>query len=434
MKIALLSMALAALLLLSSCTAESSSQGGDAADASTALVDTDGPASEISTEDEIETQTETEAESEAESAIETEVESESQTEIESESQTEIETEAKTESESEATPVNTFQNPLLDRAAADPCILYHDGYYYGTFTEALGIAIYRSTTLENVFKDEKVIVFNLCDEIQGNVWAPELFYNPSTDRWYIYACGSTEGWDFFSMRMFCLESETNDPFGKYTFKAYTDPNLLAIDQTVFYDEASDTLYTAYSEFTDDGQVIMLAVMENPWTISDRRIRVSYPRYSWEKKGEREDKDSRVNEGPVFLEHDGKLSIIYSASGCWSEYYCLGLIEFKGDDFSVDEMMKRSNWSKHSKPVFSAANEVYGVGHCTFFNSPDGTETWIAYHGMPTPDAGEEGRYPYAQKISFDEKGLPILGEPLSRDTEIGVPSGEPIPETEAVTEA
>lgn len=333
------------------------------------------------------------------------------------------TDAETETESEAVPVKTFQNPILDRAAPDPCIVYHDGYYYGTFTEVLGIALYRSTSLETVFSDEKVLVFGLCDEVQGNVWAPELFYNPATDRWYIYACGSTEGWEFTSMRMFCLESKTNDPFGEYEFKGYTDPDLLAIDQTMFYDEASGTLYTAYSEFTSDGQIIMLAVMENPWTISDQRLRVSYPRYAWEKKGERSDKDSRVNEGPVFLMHEGKLSLIYSASGCWSQYYCLGLVEFTGEDFTPAEVMNRNNWDKHKEAVFSAANEVYGVGHCTFFTSPDGSETWMAYHGMATSDAGEEGRFPYAQKISFDENGVPIFDEPLSRDTEIPVPAGE-----------
>lgn len=345
-------------------------------------------------------------------------------------ETETETEPETESESEAVPVKTFKNPIADHAAADPCIVYRDGYYYGIFTEAVGISLYRSTTLENIFRGEKIGVFNLCEEVQGNIWAPELFYNPSTDRWYIYACGSKSGWDFFTIRMFCLESKTNDPFGEYVFKGYTDPDVLAIDQTMFYDEVSGNLYTAYSEFTDAGQVIMVALMENPWTISDKRIRVSYPRHAWEKKGEREDKDSRVNEGPVFLCHDGKLSLIYSASGCWSEFYCLGLVEFRGSDFSVDEMLNRGNWKKNISPVFSAANEVYGVGHCSFFTSPDGTETWIAYHGMATPDAGEEGRYPYVQRITFDQDGLPILGEPLSRDTEIGIPSGEPIPETEA----
>lgn len=324
-----------------------------------------------------------------------------------------------ETESETFVMDFFQNPLSTGAAPDPVVVYHEGYYYATFTEALGIALYRSKDLKTVLTDEKIIIFNLCDEVQGNVWAPELHYNPSTDRWYVYASGSTNGWDFFSIRMFCLESKTSDPFGEYVFKGFTDPNTLAIDQTVFYDEQSGTLYTAYSEFTSKGQVIKLAVMENPWTISDKRIEVSYPKYDWEKLGKTEGKDERVNEGPVFLCHNGKLSLIYSASGCWSEYYCLGLLEFTGEDFSVDNVMKKSNWEKHNEPIFKAANQVYGVGHCFFFTTPDGT-TWISYHGMHTPDAGEAGRYMYVQPIGFDEKGLPVLGEPLSRDTVIEYP--------------
>ncbi len=330
-----------------------------------------------------------------------------------------ETPTQPETESETFVMESFQNPLSTGAAPDPVVVYHDGYYYATFTEALGIALYRSKDLKTVLTDEKIIVMNLNDTVQGNIWAPELHYNPATDHWYIYASGSTSGWDFFSIRMFCLESVTNDPFGEYVFKGYTDPNVLAIDQTVFYDEASGTLYTAFSEFTSKGQVITLAVMENPWTVSDKRIEVSYPKYPWERQGKTEGKDERVNEGPVFLCHDGKLSLIYSASGCWSEYYCLGLLEFTGDDFSVDSVMNKSNWKKHNEAIFSAANEVYGVGHCAFFNTPDGV-TWISYHGMHTPDAGEGGRYMYVQPISFDEDGLPLLGEPLSRDTVIQYP--------------
>ena len=331
--------------------------------------------------------------------------------------TEAPTEEETESETYA--MDSLQNPLSTGAAPDPVVVYHEGYYYATFTEALGIAIYRSKDLKTVLTDEKNIIMNLCDEVQGNVWAPELHYNPATDRWYVYASGSTNGWEFSSIRMFCLESVTSDPFGEYIFKGFTDPDVLAIDQTVFYDEASGTLYTAWSQFTDKGQVIMLGVMENPWTISDQRIEVSYPKYSWEKKGKTEGKDERVNEGPVFLCHNGKLSLVYSASGCWSQYYCLGLIEFTGEDFTVASVMNSANWKKHSKSVFSAANEIYGVGHCFFFNTPDG-ETWIAYHGMATPDAGEGGRYMYVQPITFDENDLPVLGEPQSRDTVIEYP--------------
>jgi len=405
MKKYVVSLVLAAITMLGACTHTPSTP-----------MQTQPQETQIATQEEeiIETQGETQGETQASTSVDTQVETQVQTSDETEKET----------LAEELPVKTFQNPLLqDRAAPDPYVIYHDGYYYATFTEALGIALYRSQSLETLYTDEKISVTNLTEQIQGNVWAPELHYYPPTDRWYIYACGSTNGWEFGSMRMFCLESTTSNPFGEYVFKGYTEPNVLAIDQTVYYDEASQTLYTAYSEFTSLGQVIKLAVMENPWTISNKRIRVSYPTYDWEKQGATANKDERVNEGPVFLCHNGQLSLIYSASGCWSEYYCLGLLEFQGDDFSIDEMMNRNNWKKHETPIFSAANEVYGVGHCNFFTSPDGTETWISYHGMPTPDAGEDGRYAYAQKITFDENNLPICGEPLSRDTKIPVPSGE-----------
>ena len=334
-------------------------------------------------------------------------------------------ETTTEAESETEPLKTFQNPLSDVSAPDPCVVYHDGYYYAVYTEVFGITLYRSTSLETVVRDEKLTIHTAFSGTTcTSLWAPELHYNPSTDRWYVYFSDATSSFDFFSIRMMCLESKTSDPWGEYVYKGCTDPDLLAIDQTVFYDQASDTLYTAFSEFSSDkGQVITLAVMENPWTISDQRIRLSFPRYNWETKGKTEGKDERVNEGPVFLLHNGKLCVIYSASGCWSEYYCLGLIEFNGSDFSPAQIMNKANWVKHSEPIFKAANEVYGPGHCTFFTSPDGSETWIAYHGMATPDAGESNRFMYAQPITFDENNLPVIGDPYSRDTEIGVPSGE-----------
>ena len=55
--------------------------------------------------------------------------------------------------------------------------------------------------------------------------------------------------------------------------------------------------------------------------------------------------------------------------------------------------------------------------------DGTETWMSFHGMPTPTSGEAGRYMYAQKITFDKDSRPVLGVPLPRNVGIPVPSGE-----------
>ncbi|MBQ4111672.1 MAG: family 43 glycosylhydrolase [Clostridia bacterium] len=86
-----------------------------------------------------------------------------------------------ETESETFVMGSFQNPLSTGSAPDPVVVYHEGYYYATFTEALGIALYRCKDLKTVLSVEKLVIFNLCDEVQGNIWAPELHYNPATDR-------------------------------------------------------------------------------------------------------------------------------------------------------------------------------------------------------------------------------------------------------------
>ena len=307
----------------------------------------------------------------------------------------------------------FTNPLSDVVAADPYVKYTDGYFYATYTECDRITLFRSRSFDTVVKDEKKVIFRAGDDIKANIWAPEFHYIPSLKKWFVYACGLPAEDTLGSMRMFCLESEGEDLFRDYYFAGLTSESAVAIDQTVFFDDASGSLYTAFSEFTEDGQVITFAAMDGPAKVSDRRLRLSKPEFEWETRGPVPDKDSRVNEGPIFLLQGGKLSLIYSASGCWSRWYCLGLIEYTGEDFTEKNMLNPTNWIKHKEPIFKEGNDVYGVGHCSFFTSPDGETTWIAYHGMATPDAGEEGRYMYAQPISFDENNLPVIGEPVER---------------------
>lgn len=348
-------------------------------------------------------------------------------------ETETVTEAQTtaeETEAEIKKRAKFYNPVSDKSMPDPFITYYDGYYYGLATEVPSVRLYKNKTVEDLFtKGESKVVISTGADIGGgkklgwNEWAPEIHYLPTTDRWYIYFCACTDGFDFGSMRMHCLESEGNDPFGDYTYKGTTVSNRICIDQTVYYDEESGVLYTAYCDFTELGQVIMLSDMREPWKVGSKRVMVTHPEYNWEKRGTDSSNDGRVNEGPVFIKHDGQIFLLYSASGCWSEWYCLGCLRYKGPDTSKKNFLNPDNWEKSKRPVFEKANGVYGVGHCSFFTSPDGTETWIAYHGMATPDAGVEGRYAYIQKIEFGEDGAPVLGEPLSRSTGIEVPSGQ-----------
>ena len=343
------------------------------------------------------------------------------------------TETDTEAETAEVPeeVKTFNNPISDKSMPDPFIVYHDGYYYGLATEVTAVRLYRSERVEELFiSGECKELIKTGDDVGGgktlgwNVWAPELHYVPTTDRWYVYSCACVDGFDFGTMRMFCLESETSDPYSDYTFKGFTKKNNVCIDQTVYFDEASGNLYTAYCSFGDPrGQIVMISTMSEPWRVGARSEVITYPRYRWEKRGTDENNDGRVNEGACFLRHGDDIFLIYSASGCWSEWYCLGMLRYKGADTSKENFINPKNWEKSKEPVFSTANGVYGVGHCSFFNSPDGTEVWISYHGMATPDAGVDGRYAYIQKIDFAGDGTPVFGEPVSRDTAIRVPSGQ-----------
>ncbi|MDR0286442.1 MAG: glycoside hydrolase family 43 protein [Clostridiales bacterium] len=320
------------------------------------------------------------------------------------------------------PVNTetFSNAIDRKAglAADPFIVYDNGFYYYMVTMGDKIVIRRSNKIQNITSDESFTAYTVGNEVKSDIWAPEL--HKIGDKWYIYASGATIKGDFGSIHMFCLESDTSDPFSRYTFKDFVAPDTFAIDETVFTDDKDGKLYTAYSEFTADGQVIKFAAMVNPWTIDpDKCITVSKPEYDWEKKGSPDRTPGLVNEGPAFLQRNGRIFLFYSASGCWSEYYCLGMLtlDTRDDYFDV------SSWDKSSDPVFSTANKVYGVGHCTFFRSPDLSEDWIVYHGKDNPSNGESNRYGYVQKFTWDSNGYPVLGSPLGKNVQITVPSGQ-----------
>ena len=168
------------------------------------------------------------------------------------------------------------------------------------------------------------------------------------------------------------------------------------------------------------------MSDPWTISSDRVLLSTPELEWERNYDYPDAWSPgapvyVNEGPQLLAHGDKVHIIYSASGCWTPYYALGILTTDKDS----DIMDPEVWTKGKDPIFqqSEENKVYGTGHNSFFKSPDGTEDWILYHANDNPaDGCGNKRSPRAQKIVWDDNDMPVIGEALSTDTAIEKPSG------------
>jgi len=107
----------------------------------------------------------------------------------------------------------FTNPIVtSRDAADPWMIYQDGYYYFTFTAGDHIEVWKSSTITDIDRGTKVTVWQ--HHISGreccNVWAPELHF--LNGKWYIYFAAD-DGNDV-NHRIYVLESTGSDPQGTY----------------------------------------------------------------------------------------------------------------------------------------------------------------------------------------------------------------------------
>ena len=85
-----------------------------------------------------------------------------------------------------------------------------------------------------------------------------------------------------------------------------------------------------------------------------------------------------------------------------------------------------WTKSATPVFgpTAANGTYGVGHNSFFQTPDGKENWIVYHANPQAGLGcSDRRSIRMQPFTWKADGSPDFGQPSALTALLKRPSGE-----------
>ncbi|GIE29855.1 hydrolase [Actinoplanes italicus] len=315
----------------------------------------------------------------------------------------------------------FTNPVAAAPyAADPWVGYDNGNYYLAATtwnnqvvikKAKSVAALPGAT-------ETVVHTGTASASCCNVWAPELhkLSGPNGTRWYLYySAGTTACCD--GQRSFVLESSGSDPMGPYTFKGQLNVqanNGWAIDGSVATIGGKN--FFLYSSWVGDLQSLFIAPMSNPWTVSALGTRIAYPTHSWEQVG------TKVNEAPYILQRGGKTFLTYSASSCNTPDYKIGMLTLTGSN-----PLAASSWTKKSTPIFqrSDTNGVYGPGHHSFFTSPDGTETWMAYHANETTAQGcGATRTTRLKKVNFNGDGTPDLGTPDKLTTTLTAPSGDP----------
>jgi GH43 family beta-xylosidase len=330
----------------------------------------------------------------------------------------------------ATPTGSFTNPLLP-AGADPSVVRQGDFYYYMQTTGRDLTIWKTQDLTNLKDAEKKVVW--IPPVDGpyskDIWAPELHFLKG--KWYIYFAadaGTNE-----THRIWVLENSAADPLeGVWAIKGKLadKSDKWAIDPSVFEVNGKDyALWAGWPGDVNGVQDIFIARLKNPWTIKGSRKVLSTPQYPWEKVGDLSRGENGVipyphvdvNEGPEVLEHGGKVFIVYSASGCWTNYYELGMLTASEDS----NLLKGKSWAKSAVPVFWESPEagVFAPGHNTFFKSPDGREDWILYHANAESGLGcGEQRSPRAQKIVWKADGSPDFGRPISTTETIVKPSG------------
>jgi GH43 family beta-xylosidase len=304
---------------------------------------------------------------------------------------------------------TFCNPITARGAADPWMVYRDGFYY--FTATLepegGLWVWKARTLTGIDQGAKVKVWTAppTGPQSRQIWAPELHF--LMGRWYLYYTAS-DGEDR-NHRHYVLESVTDDPQGAYHDRGRVDPafDAYAIDGSVLAmpDGALYFLYTTGA--------LQIAPMSSPVRVGGPGVPIARATLPWE---------HGWLEGPQALVRDGRVFVVYSAGHSAKVDYRLGLLTFTGGD-----VLDPAAWVKSPEPLFEPwtgpEGSVYTTGHGSFTRSPDGTEDWLVYHAKDTPEYGFHGRTARAQPFTWNTDGSPHLGRPIPPGVPLPRPSGE-----------
>lgn len=327
----------------------------------------------------------------------------------------------------------YTNPLFPEVGPDPWAFFHEGKYYYMHSMQDSLVLWVSNDITRISKGLKKTIWIPTDPKNSkNLWAPEIHF--INGKWYVYYAADDGNTD--NHQLYVLENSSKNPLeGEFVMKGRisTDKdNNWAIDGSVFQNNGKwFMVWSGWQSRRKDveTQCIYIAEMLNPWTLSSERVLISKPELEWEtkyinKNGWTPKYAIYVNEGPQPLKSPkGKyIHIAYSASGCWTPYYSLGLLSAK----TTDNLLNPKSWKKSAQSVFkqSPENGVYGTGHNSFFKSPDGKEYYILYHARTTetdPPGKGDTRTPRAQKFTWKNE-FPVFGVPLPISKSLSKPSG------------
>jgi GH43 family beta-xylosidase len=313
--------------------------------------------------------------------------------------------------------DTFTNPLLE-TGPDPWVVWWKGFYYYSNSTGKDLTLRRTADITDLRAAQTKVLWvpDPGHPWSHELWAPEL--HRWNNKWYIYF--AADAGENASHRIYVVENESDDPMeGTWNLKGKISDSSdkWAIDATTFELKGEHYLVWSGWEGDKDGeQDLFIAHMSNPWTIDSPRTLISKPTYPWEELGDLPGRHVNVNEGPEILLHGNRVFLVFSASGCWTDSYTLGVLETNADA----NFLNGKSWTKLDHPFLSTDPfaAAFGPGHNGFFKSPNGQEDWIIYHANPEPGQGcGNFRSPRIQRFTWNADGTPNFDKP--------VPLGQPL---------
>jgi GH43 family beta-xylosidase len=307
--------------------------------------------------------------------------------------------------------------LVRLHAPDPFVTKWNGEYYLMFTyHGDHLSIFRSKTLDFTNALQEVNIFQGSSQNLTDVWAPELW--KIGDRWIVYFAGSE--------RNYILRSRASGPdispldpagyefVGRMVMPGRPDLDTWAIDPTVLK-HPSGQMYFVWSSQGPQApsQSIAIAPLAaDGLSLTAPHVYLSHPELPFELNG-------KVNEGPAPLVNDrGEVFLAYSANGCWTADYSLGLLTLK---MGQDPMIPTS-WIKSNHTILhrNDAKSVYGPGHNSFTFDENGNHA-VVYHAKYTAGGCDDERHARVESFSFNADGSINLDPsawplPPSQDTQ------------------
>jgi xylan 1,4-beta-xylosidase len=261
---------------------------------------------------------------------------------------------------------TYSNPVISEIGpADPTAIFYEGKYYLYPTgDNRSYHVYTSDDLVNWTKGPKVF-----SPGGVNVWAPDVFYNRSDGKFYLYY---TANWKIgFAVG--------DKPDGTFKDKGIFIKG--AIDSHMFQD--GDGRYYLY--FVKRNFEIHVQQMSTPLQLTSNSKMILKPTEPWERT---------VTEGPWMIKHGDLYYLLYSGYGANTKHYAVG---YATANNPVGPFTKYPG-----NPIIKGSEELHGPGHGSVTQDSAGN-LWHVYHQKRGPAVGWD-RFICIDPLWFDPNGV------------------------------